>query len=465
MKLNPQIKDPNVIYINQKLAVPYQSKVQNKNTAELFSAVEEGGFKIYVTKEGKVVYEDVGVGQCGVLGDKLSKRYANEAEVKNYKDFESFKRNIISEGHLKNYEMNRMYGNGDPMGMGGDLRYDINKDPAVDSYLRSEYEIYQKTGKVGISTVGAELHNIGSVIEGFKKENPTTAELIKGILTAPGKVVSLLYEYLVKRPLNAPIDYLYGKLPENVKEHDRKIATNIKDYIKDIADNMTPEQKTALRFIDTMADFTGSTLIINSAGKLLIKDSLKTSVLETSQDWVKKVFSKGDEVGDKLKDGAKGALGKSDEFHSKTKVEKVEVASVVKSDILDKHFGGKVRLADHEGLAHGGHTKELHVGLSEKDLKKRIVNEGKDFVTTYQNEKMAESVITEVIMKNEKKINKWLKGERFKDKNEIMVSGDLKMEIGYGVRKDGSTVKLTKASVVLIKTEEGIKVLTSHPIE
>ena len=43
MKLNPQIKDPNVIYINQKLAVPYQSKVQNKNTAELFSAVEEGG--------------------------------------------------------------------------------------------------------------------------------------------------------------------------------------------------------------------------------------------------------------------------------------------------------------------------------------------------------------------------------------------------------------------------------------
>jgi hypothetical protein len=173
----------------------------------------------------------------------------------------------------------------------------------MDSYLGSKYEIYQKTGKIRISTVGAELHNIGSVIEGFKKENPTTAELIKGTATTPGKAVNLVYENLVKRPLNSPIDYLYDKLPENVKEYDRKIATNLKDYIKDIADNMTPEQKTALGFIDTLADFTGSTIIINSAGKLLIKDSLKTSVLETSQDWVKKVFSKGDDLpSKKMKD-------------------------------------------------------------------------------------------------------------------------------------------------------------------
>ncbi|WHA05384.1 hypothetical protein N3Z17_02420 [Candidatus Bandiella numerosa] len=300
---------------------------------------EESGFKVYVTKEGKVVYEDGNVGQCGVLGDKLSKRYANEAEEKNYKDFESFKRNIISEGHLKSYEMSRMYGNGDPMGMGGDIRYDINKDPAIDSYLGSEYEIYQKIGKIGISTVGAELHNIGSVIEGFKKENPTTAELIKGTATTSGKAVNLVYENLVKRPLNAPIDYLYDKLPENVKEYDRKIATNLKDYIKDIADNMTPEQKTALGFIDTLADFTGSMIIINSAGKLLIQDSLKTSVLETSQDWVKKVFSKGDDLpSKKMKD--------FDPDAKKVNTCETKKTSINDNPILDKPRVGSAKKSD-----------------------------------------------------------------------------------------------------------------------
>ena len=42
---------------------------------------------------------------------------------------------------------------------------------------------------------------------------------------------------------------------------------------------------------------------------------------------------------------------------------KVSGKVVVESSVLDKYFGGKIKLTDHEGLAHGGHTKKLHVGL------------------------------------------------------------------------------------------------------
>ena len=35
---------------------------------------------------------------------------------------------------------------------------------------------------------------------------------------------------------------------------------------------------------------------------------------------------------------------------------------VVESSILDKYFGGKIKLTDHEGLAHGGYTMMVLIG-------------------------------------------------------------------------------------------------------
>ena len=152
-----------------------------------------------------------------------------------------------------------------------------------------------------------------------------------------------------------------------------------------------------------------------------------------------KVVAGSIEVGGKLKDGAKKVFTKTDEFHSKTKVEKVDVASGVKNDILDKHFGGKIKLADHEDLSHGGHTKSLHIGKEPKFLKDRVNQmvlknperaEG-IIATTYPSEKIAESVIGEVLSKskNVNKIEKWLNG----NKDELMISGNIGKEIGYGV--------------------------------
>ena len=177
-----------------------------------------------------------------------------------------------------------------------------------------------------------------------------------------------------------------------------------------------------------------------------------------------KTVEKGGQNG--LKKGEKGAndniikpyTGPSTGYKSK-----VDGKVVVESSVLDKYFGGKIKLTDHEDLAHGGHTKALHVGLSEKKLKERIANDpSKKIASTYTNEKVAESVISEVLSKskNVSKIEKWLKNTKPK----LEVSGNLRREIGYGVNKNGEVIKMNKATVILIKTKNGVKIETSHPI-
>ena len=155
----------------------------------------------------------------------------------------------------------------------------------------------------------------------------------------------------------------------------------------------------------------------------------------------------------------------------KSKVE-VGVAKVGESSILDKYFGGKIKLIEHEGLAHGGHTNDLHVGLSEVKLKDRVNKmvlknperaEGA-IATTYPNEKIAESVISEVIMKNEKEIMNWFEKSNPFSKKEF----DAKLDIytGYGVNKAGEKITMNKATVILKKMDDGsIKIHTSYPVK
>ena len=76
-----------------------------------------------------------------------------------------------------------------------------------------------------------------------------------------------------------------------------------------------------------------------------------------------KKVEKGGQSG--LKKGEKGAndniikpyTGPSTGYKSK-----VGGKVVVKSSILDKYFGGKIKLTDHEGLAHGGYTMMVLIG-------------------------------------------------------------------------------------------------------
>ena len=179
-----------------------------------------------------------------------------------------------------------------------------------------------------------------------------------------------------------------------------------------------------------------------------------------------KKVEKGGQSG--LKKGEKGAndniikpyTGPSTGYKSK-----VDGKVVVESSVLDKYFGGKIKLKDHEDLAHGGHTKALHVGLSEKKLKERIANDpSKKIATTYPNEKVAESVISEVIVKNEAEIIKWFEKSNPFSKKEF--GAKLGIYTGYGINKAGEKINMNKATVVLKKMDDGsIKIHTSYPVE
>ena len=195
--------------------------------------------------------------------------------------------------------------------------------------------------------------------------------------------------------------------------------------------------------LDTAIDgvkFGGDIAIVGGTTKLAGK-----LVLEGG---VKKVLTKGDDV---IKSNT--APG----FKSKTSVGGED-------NILDKYFGGKIKLKEHEGRSWNGHTKDLHVGLKVDDLKARIANEGKDMVTSYPSEKVAESVISEVIVKNEAEIIKWFEKSNPFSKKEF--GAKLGIYTGYGVNKAGEKINMNKATVWLKKMDDGsIKIHTSYPVE
>jgi hypothetical protein len=148
---------------------------------------EEGGFKVYVTKEGKVVYEDVGNEQCGVLGDVRTIDKQEEGKVIGKgKDisYEEFKRHVIEKGDFKARENKIKYGFSPITGKMnqelGDLTYNSDNDKNIDGYLRESYEIYLKKGSVSTSELGLMGYSlIDFYLEGNaeKKEEVASALL------------------------------------------------------------------------------------------------------------------------------------------------------------------------------------------------------------------------------------------------------------------------------------------------
>ena len=97
-------------------------------------------------------------------------------------------------------------------------------------------------------------------------------------------------------------------------------------------------------------------------------------------------------------------------------------------------------------------------------MKEGIANEGKELVTTYPNVEMAESVISEVIVKNEAEIIKWF--EKSKPFSKQKFEYTFNKNVGYGINKAGEKINMNKARVVLKKMDDGsIKIHTSYPRE
>ncbi|ERT14732.1 RNase A-like domain-containing protein [Photorhabdus temperata] len=130
---------------------------------------------------------------------------------------------------------------------------------------------------------------------------------------------------------------------------------------------------------------------------------------------------------------------------------------------------GRIKLIEHEsetGLKPGGHTLAKHVGLSEQELRARLLNNKSiSRASTFYNQDVAEKVISEALKANRIHLENWAKYVP------PTVSAPIEYvsstSIGFGVTKGSKYVeKLYKVRVVLRYSEYNGKpfyILTAFP--
>ena len=243
------------------------------------------GFKIVeVTNDGNIIYEDQINGQSGVLEGQA---VLNEIDNKSY---EKFKKQIIDEGHLKSYELRRTYGDGDPMGMGGDINYNINDDIVVESYLKEKYKIYQNTGKINVGSINIEINNIGELLIKFKAKYPSVVKGIKYTADLPGQGLEMLLDIVLypfepfKPAWDAYSDFVNEYIvPDFVKAKVNEAGLNYEDWKKGLTEQEKAVLDDTTYTLGKVADAYALKTLLQKVGELAITDSA-----------AKKVFTKTD---------------------------------------------------------------------------------------------------------------------------------------------------------------------------
>lgn len=131
---------------------------------------------------------------------------------------------------------------------------------------------------------------------------------------------------------------------------------------------------------------------------------------------------------------------------------------------------GRIKLIEHEsptGLKPGGHTLAKHVGLSEQELRARILNSKGRLkgASTFYSQDVAEKVISKALKNNQIKITTLLKHTPEGVKQEIDYISDT--PIGFGLNKGSENFQeLYKVRIVLYHSEFNGKqyyILTAFP--
>ncbi|MBS9425184.1 RNase A-like domain-containing protein [Photorhabdus caribbeanensis] len=130
---------------------------------------------------------------------------------------------------------------------------------------------------------------------------------------------------------------------------------------------------------------------------------------------------------------------------------------------------GRIKLIEHEsptGLKPGGHTLAKHVGLSEQELRARLLNnKSVSRVSTFYNQDVAEKVISKALKNNQIKITTLLKHTPKGVKQEIDYISNTPVGFGF-TKKSENLQELYKVRVVLYKSEFNGKqyyILTAFP--
>ncbi len=147
------------------------------------------------------------------------------------------------------------------------------------------------------------------------------------------------------------------------------------------------------------------------------------------------------------------------------------IQQIEDSKLFKKHFDGKpIRLENHEGCIHKGHTDSQHVSKGSLDddvkflVKRNLENPRLDSISSmYPSKEIAERVTTEVLLHNEAAILKWFKNKH--DNSGAPFYMEFKEKMGYGVIKADNKLEFFNiARVYLRKKGNSIKIETSFPV-
>ncbi len=168
---------------------------------------------------------------------------------------------------------------------------------------------------------------------------------------------------------------------------------------------------------------------------------------------------------------AEGSAGMKQILHSvnakkagKVEASKLSVDSITSDDV--KRYASKLKIMEHEGGIHKGHTSERHVGKNNEWLDKRLVNEPNlRAATSYKDLTSANQVVQEIITHKADDISKWLSEAPIGQRKAFELA--FEKDIGYGLRRGEKEIApRNKAVVVLVKNEKGkFDIITSYPVD
>ena len=149
--------------------------------------------------------------------------------------------------------------------------------------------------------------------------------------------------------------------------------------------------------------------------------------------------------------GGKGGGGDDGDGGDDREVE-VLIRQVAKTlVILDEHAGG----------GHNGHTIEKHVKKENDWLSNRQKTE-RTGSTSFYTKEIANTCVSQIIFHYRKEIAAWISRGQ---KQQVHFELSFSTMVGYGLNENGQYVsEINKVRIVLVKTENFYRVVTSFPL-
>jgi hypothetical protein len=348
---------------------------------------------------------------------------------------------------------------------------------ALKNYIDAKYKHYQNgqaIDSIDVTMLGFEAHKFNMFLNNYAEEFPKTANFVKIVGKNIGEGISYVADKVggalsvagtaLGEHLNEEVSFTpeHGVINEdhavNILE---PIIKPIHEMIVEFTNDLTPDQ---LELLDK-AEIGGNVVFAGGVIKEIGKNYLFSSISKTLTDGARKNLDTAIERTVLKLDVEYRANIANREIQSSMHAPKLKDGLKLQQVEAEYHILKTSTLESFEKGVHSGHTIELHVGKTFEELIVRLSNEPNlKYASSFTDLKTAEYVYKEIIKHREKEIMEWIADITAEPNESFQRMFDT--SVGYSVLKDSNQiVQRNQATIVLIKTEEGIKLLTSYPGE